>query len=129
MVERQFWRDQTSQRLAHDVGGTRPNRLEPARHIVSHFGGRVRTIRTIALARVASIEGEGAKPCTKMALGPAERAMVATQPAQEYERVTLLTHFLIVKRMFADDALGHGSNRLFSCIQKVAEKLADHQAK
>ena len=59
MAQRQFLRDQASQRLAHDVRGRRPDRLEPAGHVVGHVGRRVRTIEAVALPRVACIKGQG----------------------------------------------------------------------
>ena len=90
MAQRQFLRDQASQRLPHDMRGRCARRLQPAGHVVGQVGRRVRMIAPIALSRVAGIKGERAKPGRKMPLGPAERPVVAPHPTQEHERVAWL---------------------------------------
>ena len=107
MAQRQLLGDQAAQRLAHHVRRTRPDRLEPAGHVVGHVGRGVRTIESVALSRVAGVERQGAKSRPKMALRPAECPVVAPQPAQEDERVALAAHFLVMKRATLYDDLGH----------------------
>ena len=55
-------------------------------------------IRPVALPRVPRVEAQGAKSAGEMALEPTERAMIPAQPAQEDERIALISHFLVVKR-------------------------------
>jgi hypothetical protein len=42
-----------------------------------------------------------------MSLGQAERTMIATEPAQENERLTRFTHLFEVKRAAIDNDAGH----------------------
>jgi hypothetical protein len=66
------------------------------------------------LPDIAVIEGHGPKSNRKMALRTGKSSMVATQAAQEHERIALGSHLLIKKGPTANDDLGHGQTGNFA---------------
>ena len=111
-------------RLADHVRRARPDRVEPAGHVVGHVGRRVRTIESVGLSRVACVEGQGTEPRCKIALRPAECPVVSPQPTQEDERIAMASHFLVIECTALDDDLGHELNRWIKYCTKMLNKFA-----
>jgi hypothetical protein len=87
------------------------NRQQPGGNVIGQVSRGVLMIRPIAFARVARIKRERAKSRPKMPLGPAKGPVVTPHTTKEDQRVTFLTHFLVVKRATFDDNLGHERDR------------------
>jgi hypothetical protein len=116
MAQGQPLRDQASQRLTDHVRLARPDRVEPAGHVVGDVRLGVRTINSVTLSHVTGVKGQGSKLGSKVPLRTAECPVVSPQPTQEDKWISLATHFLIEERTTLDDDLGHDRNRWYRAV-------------